>query len=310
MFLNQTMFRRRRFRERSRDGCDCRKSDMGPDGCSYTEMEYRYALDTEKPCLAFVHADPTSLPVSKAEQSDEGRRRLADFRQTIQQRLYKSWKTPADLGSVVSRSLIRLIKTNPGTGWVRADSGPDEASMHEIIRLRHRVEELEALLDRAATQAPAGSEQLAQGDDLHEIFCEDHSNIGRQSRHLSVNVSWNDLFALAAPRMIDEASETTLRYAIADGVERSLGKSPGRRVVPTMESLGTVLVQLRALGLIAKSDRRRSLKDGATYWSLTPYGDSVMTRLLAVSRPQPARTPSASGDTPPKDADEPPKTQL
>lgn len=46
----------------------------------------------------------------------------------------------------------------------------------------------------------------------------------------------------------------------------------------------TIKIQLRALGLIAKSSKARSVKDQETYWTLTPYGDEVMIRLRAVRR--------------------------
>jgi len=50
------------------------------------------------------------------------------------------------------------------------------------------------------------------------------------------------------------------------------------------EDFQTIKVQLRALGLIAKSTKARSVKDTQTYWTLTPYGDTVMTRLRAIAR--------------------------
>jgi len=37
----------------------------------------------------------------------------------------KYWETPAELGSVVSRSLVRLTKTTPAIGWVRADEATE-----------------------------------------------------------------------------------------------------------------------------------------------------------------------------------------
>lgn len=46
----------------------------------------------------------------------------------------------------------------------------------------------------------------------------------------------------------------------------------------------TIKVQLRALGLMHKSTKFRSVKDTDTYWSLTPYGDEVMTKLRAKKR--------------------------
>jgi hypothetical protein len=46
----------------------------------------------------------------------------------------------------------------------------------------------------------------------------------------------------------------------------------------------TIKVQLRALGLITKSPKSRSVRDNATYWTLTSYGDNVMTKLRAIQK--------------------------
>ena len=46
----------------------------------------------------------------------------------------------------------------------------------------------------------------------------------------------------------------------------------------------TLIIQFRALGLIEKSERNRSVKDKATYWTLTPYGDERLTTLRAIRR--------------------------
>ena len=36
------------------------------------------------------------------------------------------------------------------------------------------------------------------------------------------------------------------------------------------DDFGTLIIQLKALGLIVKSERARSVKDKGTYWTLTP----------------------------------------
>lgn len=46
----------------------------------------------------------------------------------------------------------------------------------------------------------------------------------------------------------------------------------------------TLKVQFRALGLIVRSEKPRSVKDTDTYWTLTPYGDQLMTRMRAIKR--------------------------
>ena len=57
-----------------------RYGSIGPDGFSYTEMEYRYALSTKKPIIAFVHREPGKIASEKSEISLEGKKKLIDFR--------------------------------------------------------------------------------------------------------------------------------------------------------------------------------------------------------------------------------------
>ncbi len=260
-----------------------RYGSLGPEGQSYTEMEYRYAVESDKPCLAFIHVDPESLSVRKTEKTEAGKQKLEDFRAMVKQRLCKTWDKPADLGSVVSRSLVRLMRNEPATGWVRADMVPDEGVTKEIVRLHQRVEELEALLEKAASHAPEGSEEFAQGADLYKIFYTISYGLEGAVEE-PVAISWNDLFALIAPLMIDEADERAIKSAIGDEIRQLVAAGSVFAFVPTQQSFGPIIVQLRALGLIMKSEKKRSLKDRHTYWTLTPYGDSVMTRLLAIRK--------------------------
>lgn len=50
----------------------------------------------------------------------------------------------------------------------------------------------------------------------------------------------------------------------------------------SQESFNMIKVQFRALGLITSGEKKRSTSDKQTYWKLTPYGDYVMTQLLAI----------------------------
>jgi len=104
--------------------------------------------------------------------------------------------------------------------------------------------------------------------------------------------TWDDLFAVAAPLMINEAAEAMIKSALDSFVgdqnlerlskkEKLKGHSLSN-IALYNEDFQTVKVQFRALGLIAKSEKARSVKDSGTYWTLTPYGDEVMTRLLAI----------------------------
>ncbi len=275
-----------------------RYGSCGPDGISYTEMEYKHALTLGKPTIAFLHKDPGTIPANKCENTREGKDKLDAFRAFVEKKLCKHWTSPAELGSVVSRSLIQLIKKTPGIGWVRADELPDRDATIELLKLRKRVDELEAELARARTTAPRGTEDLAQGDELHTLRYSirvvnmatyDHGDwIG------TFQTTWNSLFGILAPLMINEASEPTLESAIDQFVDDqnrvNLAKDKNLKGYTlnqfslNPEDFQTIKVQLRALGLITKSEKTRSVRDVETYWTLTPYGDDMMTRLRAIKR--------------------------
>jgi Domain of unknown function (DUF4062) len=145
-----------------------RYGSVGPDNISYTQMEYEYAVAQGKPVIAFLHKDPECLPANKYEKTQAGREELDAFRALAQQKMCRFWMSAADLGSAVSRSLIKLVKNHPAVGWVRADLLPDQGTAEEILRLRKRIEELESSL----SSSPAGTEHLSQGEDTIELHYE------------------------------------------------------------------------------------------------------------------------------------------
>ena len=48
------------------------------------------------------------------------------------------------------------------------------------------------------------------------------------------------------------------------------------------DEIETCIVQFQTLGLIKESIKQRSAKDMSTYWTLTPYGNTVMVKEKAV----------------------------
>lgn len=273
-----------------------RYGSLGADGLSYTEMEYRYAIETNKPTIAFLHRNPGKIITDKTEKSEEGKAKLQEFRSLVEKRLCKHWESAQELGSVVSRSLIQLIKAEPAVGWVRANELADKDATLELLRLRRKVDDLQAELAKTRTTAPKGAEDLAQGDESHE-FTYTFRSRGEEGWKIwtaQFEATWNDIFAVVAPLMIHESLERSLMDALNDFVEqRNLESLSANKELKghvfrdfslTLEDFQTIKIQLRAIGLIAKSEKARSVKDSGTYWTLTPYGDEVMTRLRAIRK--------------------------
>jgi hypothetical protein len=158
------------------DGCDYyiliiggRYGSTNAEGISYTQMEYEYALAKSIPIISFLHKSPTSISVGKSETDSDLIQKLNEFRLLSEKKMCRYWESPIDLGSQVSRSLVKLIKEKPRDGWVKATYVPTEDVTKEILELRKTIEQLDAELRLSKTKAPEGTENLSQGDDKVKI---------------------------------------------------------------------------------------------------------------------------------------------
>lgn len=282
-----------------------RYGSLGTNGMSYTQMEYEYAVAQGKPVIAFLHKDPNSLPAKHTEKTNEGRQKLDEFRALVQNKMCKYWFTPADLGSVVSRSLIKLIKNNPAIGWVKADLLPDQSTAEEMLKLRKRIETLETELTETRSTTATNSQHLAQGDDSIElrftlgVFKSNTAWSPDKSLDDIYATTWNQIFSLLSPFLIDEASDSIMkkeleRFIVQETKSRytNLDDKVGFKVVKidrfnlNGDDFNTIKVQLLALRLMSKSSKKkpRSVNDKSAYWTLTPYGERIMTELRAIRR--------------------------
>lgn len=85
-------------------------------GISYTELEFRYALERQIPVISFVHNNINSLPNSMCEQNNEKIEKLQNFQSFVKKRLCKFWGNKEQLAGLVSRSIIQLINNHPAIG--------------------------------------------------------------------------------------------------------------------------------------------------------------------------------------------------
>lgn len=233
------------------------------------------------------------MPSDRCEKTDEGRRKLDEFKSYVQKKMCRFWDSRADLGSQVSRSLVKLIKTHPGVGWVRGDIVPDSTAAEEILRLRKRIEELETGLQAARVEAPEGTATLSQGEEEFTLaFSFKATPTGyhsdRRGYSHEVDASWNEIFAAVSPLMINEASDSDFRAALTTFVQEAsvpeLREDESLKTQHLVEfeisedSFQTVKVQLRALGLIGKGMKPRSVKDVLDAHALRRYGHDKVAR--------------------------------
>jgi hypothetical protein len=272
-----------------------RYGSVNEEGISYTQMEFEYAQEIGKPIISFLPQNPETIPAGKSEKDSEKQQKLEAFKNLAKRKLVKYWENPEQLGSIVSRSMIKLIKDFPAEGWVKANGAVDETSVKEIARLQKENAELVQRLNEISTEAPKGTEVFAQGNDQVEIkfyfTAEEKRCYQSYSCEDEEFYTWNELFACVAPQMIDECTDGVFEISLSKYIQDHSNwkeKSEFSKLKNaqdfeiSQESFNMIKVQFRALGLITSGEKKRSKSDKQTYWKLTPYGDYVMTQLLAI----------------------------
>jgi Domain of unknown function (DUF4062) len=185
---------------------------------SYTEMEYRYAIESGKPVLAFLHEDISQLPSGRCDNSQEARERLASFRKLCEQRLCKYWNGPSDLAAKLSRSLTQLTKHDPRPGWIRADSDASGSQL-EVLKLKQENVALRETIQKLSAVAIDVTD-LASGDEIFEVeyHCETQiAKIAKNGNRYWVNgdgfwhtleLTWDELFFGVIPALTTTTHES------------------------------------------------------------------------------------------------------
>ena len=211
-------------------------------GLGYTEKEYDYAIQTEKPVIAFLHADPGMLPRDKTETDDAAWKKLEAFRAKVEKRHTRvSWTSAEELKSKVIVSITSALKRHPAVGWLRADQVPSGGTLADVLTLRNRVVELETQLKEVALVAPAGTEDLEHGDDPVRIDVQfdtvNSFTYVSETLKNHITLTWNDIFGSPKVRVGHFASLT-----LGGGSSMSVPQrhdypdERGRRVTPKSEN--------------------------------------------------------------------------
>lgn len=112
---------------------------------SYTEREYRYALEKGVPIIAFIPARPESIPVGKTDSTDERKRtKLSEFITLVQEKTVETWEGANDLAHKLVTAVALEAQSNPRIGWVRGNHALTSEHLSQSLDLQRRVEELKA----------------------------------------------------------------------------------------------------------------------------------------------------------------------
>ena len=92
-------------------------------GMSYTEREFRYAMEQDVPCIGFLVSDEASIKAADMESDPQKLDKLNKFRKLVEENgTVNYWQNADELAEMVRSSLESEIKKHPRKGWVRFDS--------------------------------------------------------------------------------------------------------------------------------------------------------------------------------------------
>lgn len=275
-----------------------RYGSLGPEGTSYTEMEYDYAVQKGIPVLGFVRENVGKIPFNDTEQTEKGRKRLEAFRHKVMSRTCRKFSTPAELGMAVMKSIMAEARIRPRTGWVRADQARSDEDVQRERELRNSldvatkyIEQLERTIrDRAILVDELPREQLAQGDDILEIAIT-FVNQSKQIVSENVQLTWDEILKVIGPAMYgciwqkrERGYNQKPTYPFQDNLEdyirmKIIDRIQNRKINIQQSQVDACILQFKELGLIRFAENEE--EDGKVFRgvTLTELGERRLTRL-------------------------------
>jgi Domain of unknown function (DUF4062) len=288
------------FIKRVVDDCDYyiviiggRYGTLTPEGISYTEKEYDYAISIGLKVLAFVHESPEDIPVAKSDIEPYLREKLAEFRDKVcQGRLVKFWKRAEELPGLVALSLSKTIKIYPAIGWVRADNVSNDELLSDINALRKSNDNLRSALIKLQEDTAEPEPELATLDDMVEVTInwKDYEDGRYRPKTKKQSISWSELFARIAPDLMQNPSDDTANSKLGSALYRCLHPGSEKSVQVDHDDFQTVKIQLIALKLIIVSYTKTTTGGMALFWNLTERGQNLMVKLRSIKKTKMAIT--------------------
>lgn len=91
-----------------------------PDGVSFTEKEYDYAIKQGVPALGFIIEDGAPWPNDLIDKDQIAVDALRSFKAKVKLKMIRFWRDKSQLQAHFAISLATTIKQKPRRGWMRA----------------------------------------------------------------------------------------------------------------------------------------------------------------------------------------------
>lgn len=174
---------------------------ISPDGKSYTEKEYDYAVEKGKRIIALVQKEPT-----QNETDDDRKIKFLKFKRKVtSSRLVNFWTKPEELSGLLAISLDQTILKYPSQGWIRCDSDKCDARLQFIdinsaipLLKFDRLEKIHVMASGTSTYIPIIKSLLKNSENKRSIHIYIHFRLGANNERISLlknqyDIWWNHL---------------------------------------------------------------------------------------------------------------------
>ena len=263
-----------------------RYGSITPEGISYTEKEYEYAVSIGLKILAFLHKKPEEIPAKNTEMNPELQEKLISFRERVSAgRLVRFWENANELPGLVALSLTKTIKTYPAIGWVRANRIANNEILTEINDLRKKNQELEILLsinssvpDKPLIENLAGIEEKFVVSGTYSFELTD-------TYHWASEITWSEIFAIIAPYLLEQPSDSKIQQILAKEIFETSNEYQESTFSVYIDNkiYQTIKIQLIALNLI-NIEYTKTTEGSVGFWNLTNNGEDLLFQLRTIKK--------------------------
>jgi len=130
-----------------------RYGSLAPEGISYTEKEYNYALEKGLPILAFIKDRHAPTSPNERESEPELIQKLNVFvEKAMANKMCDTWSNIDELATKIAIALPKVFRRKPRVGWVRGTEAISKEISQELANLsnenrglREKIDEFEKL---------------------------------------------------------------------------------------------------------------------------------------------------------------------
>lgn len=259
-------------------------------GLSYTEIEYRYAIDNDMPVFAIIMSDKNANDKIESDMIKENiyeqnySDKFDSFEKYVKTKIVSFADNMAEVKLAIHENIHEFKDKYVLVGWARGNNYLDYEKINELQETTKQNQKL--LSENTKLKAELENRYNENLVDLEEKFTVKGSYSWgdiRNPRKGKINheISWDQLFALLAPLLVEFPSEKIVKNKLATYILKEEGKS-GRYESIDEQNLFTIRTQLEAYNLIQAQFLNTKGGSKAMFWSLTPRGKRYMVELRAI----------------------------